>query len=514
MPKQFRSLDRIKLDRIKVESPCDADWDSMIGNDKVRFCEHCNLHVNDLSAGTRAQAMRLISRSEGRLCVRYVARPGEPAPVMPAQPLFRLSRRASRFAAGAFTAALGVASAAAQTRSPAENAATALVVRSANFDRNSANEKTGSLSGVITDPAGALVPGVTLTLVDGADHTVFTTSTNDVGSYSFPFVDSGTYSLTVEGAGFQRKEMLVGALQEKEVRPVDITMELPELQMSVEVKADEITVESFPTMGVLAVRAPEEPLVKAAYESDLAAVKQLAFTAANVDIRDKHTDMTALAYAVENGNYEIVRTLLAAGANVKTKNSSARTALMYLRGNATEELVRALLTAGSKLNAHDESGETALMNAAESTPVAVVRVLLEAGAKIGLKDDDGKTALMYSAANQDPKVARLLIEMGADVNFKKEDGETALIIAAEDGSAEIVKALIEAGAEVNASDEAGYTPLINAAANGNLESVRLLLNAGADLNARNTDGKTALALARQYEAAEVVNLLKARGAPE
>ena len=65
MPNQFRSLDRIK-----IESPCEADWDSMIGNDKVRFCHHCNLNVNNLSALTWFQAHRLIARSSGRWCAR------------------------------------------------------------------------------------------------------------------------------------------------------------------------------------------------------------------------------------------------------------------------------------------------------------------------------------------------------------------------------------------------------------------------------------------------------------
>ena len=38
------------LDRIRVASPCSADWDEMTGNDEVRFCRHCSRHVHDLSA--------------------------------------------------------------------------------------------------------------------------------------------------------------------------------------------------------------------------------------------------------------------------------------------------------------------------------------------------------------------------------------------------------------------------------------------------------------------------------
>src|ERR1700704_5599742 len=59
------------LDNIIIPSPCTADWNSMTGNDQVRFCEHCNLDVRNLSLMTRNQAERIVARSNGRLCVRY-----------------------------------------------------------------------------------------------------------------------------------------------------------------------------------------------------------------------------------------------------------------------------------------------------------------------------------------------------------------------------------------------------------------------------------------------------------
>ena len=59
------------LNNVTIPSPCTADWNSMIGNDQVRFCGHCNLDVHNLSQMTRSQAERLVSRANGRLCVRY-----------------------------------------------------------------------------------------------------------------------------------------------------------------------------------------------------------------------------------------------------------------------------------------------------------------------------------------------------------------------------------------------------------------------------------------------------------
>src|ERR1043165_5223563 len=117
MPKSARSFDRIT-----IPAPCDADWDSMRGNDQVRFCEHCNLHVTNLSSMTRREAMRLVAGSRGRLCIRYVQLgDGEILTRDLPKQLYRIGRRASRIAAGAFSATLSLTSAAAQTQSTARS---------------------------------------------------------------------------------------------------------------------------------------------------------------------------------------------------------------------------------------------------------------------------------------------------------------------------------------------------------------------------------------------------------
>lgn len=62
------------LDNIRIASPCSADWDEMIGNERARFCGQCKLNVYNLSSMTREEAELLIGRTEGRLCVRYFRR--------------------------------------------------------------------------------------------------------------------------------------------------------------------------------------------------------------------------------------------------------------------------------------------------------------------------------------------------------------------------------------------------------------------------------------------------------
>jgi hypothetical protein len=63
-----------RLDHVRVAAPCKADWDQMIGDERVRFCGQCSLNVYNLSSMSRSDAESLIARNEGRLCVRFYRR--------------------------------------------------------------------------------------------------------------------------------------------------------------------------------------------------------------------------------------------------------------------------------------------------------------------------------------------------------------------------------------------------------------------------------------------------------
>lgn len=488
------------FDRITIPAPCDADWDSMVGNDQVRFCEHCKLRVTDLSTMTRQAAMKLVARSQGRLCVRLIQRPdgGILTRTVPKQ-LYRISRRVSRLAAGAFTATLSLASAAAQTPGPETTlGGAAQITQETQQNRIRANELTASLWGTVVDSQGAVVPGATLKLTDNDTGTEHSVTSSDTGEYSFRSLAPGTYTLSVWRVGFASLEIKNVSLGANSSEHLDATLEVGSVTLG----------------GAVVFVEPEEPLVKAAFSNDLEAVEQLAFSSLDVNVRDKSTNMTALDQATENGNFEIVHILLLAGAGANLKNESGRTPLMYLRDTATVALVRELLSAGAKVNVRDESGSTPLMNAASLTKYEVVKELIENGAKIDLKDEDEKTALMFAATNDDPRIAKLLIDAGATVNTKDKDGKTALMIAAEEGDSQTLKLLISFNAEINETDDGGWTALMFAASARDVESVEALLNAGADVTFKDKEGKTALALARQNEQEEMMKLLESRGAPE
>ena len=62
------------LSRVKIASPCAADWESMVGDARRRFCSQCELNVYNLSQMTKCEAEELLNQAEGRLCVRFYRR--------------------------------------------------------------------------------------------------------------------------------------------------------------------------------------------------------------------------------------------------------------------------------------------------------------------------------------------------------------------------------------------------------------------------------------------------------
>lgn len=63
-----------RLDSLKVASPCTVPWDSMRGDDAVRFCGLCEKNVYNLSAMTRVEAEAFLAERGVSACVRLFRR--------------------------------------------------------------------------------------------------------------------------------------------------------------------------------------------------------------------------------------------------------------------------------------------------------------------------------------------------------------------------------------------------------------------------------------------------------
>jgi Carboxypeptidase regulatory-like domain len=92
-----------------------------------------------------------------------------------------------------------------------------------------------TLTGVVSDPSQAVLPHATIKLIDQQSGSTRDTTSNNDGYYTFVSVPPGTYSLTVEGKGFEAYKQTNIALGGGEKRNVNVTMKVGSTTETVEV---------------------------------------------------------------------------------------------------------------------------------------------------------------------------------------------------------------------------------------------------------------------------------------
>jgi ankyrin repeat protein len=144
---------------------------------------------------------------------------------------------------------------------------------------------------------------------------------------------------------------------------------------------------------------------------------------------------TALHWAAFRDELEMVKLLLAAGANVKAATREGGiTPLFMACTNGNAAIIGAMLHAGADANAVNANGTTALMTAAASGSVSAVKVLLD-GAGVKTKERvHGQTALMFAAALNRHEVVKLLIARGAEPNVATEVRQVQRVRFDQDGN--------------------------------------------------------------------------------
>ncbi|HEX8398074.1 MAG TPA: hypothetical protein VF644_11655 [Pyrinomonadaceae bacterium] len=97
------------LANVRVASPCPANWDEMVGDDRKRFCGQCKLNVYNLSGMGRDEAENLLLNAEGRLCVRFYRRADGTVLTQDCPVGWKaLKRKVSRTATAAFSFVVGL----------------------------------------------------------------------------------------------------------------------------------------------------------------------------------------------------------------------------------------------------------------------------------------------------------------------------------------------------------------------------------------------------------------------
>lgn len=96
---------------------------------------------------------------------------------------------------------------------------------------------TSSVNGLVTDPSGAPVPGVKVTLTDAETSTHLTTMTNSDGRYVIPNASVGTYNITFEKQGFATSKVASQKVDVGTTLTVNSSLQLGATSTTVEVQA-------------------------------------------------------------------------------------------------------------------------------------------------------------------------------------------------------------------------------------------------------------------------------------
>ncbi|HET9177525.1 MAG TPA: M56 family metallopeptidase [Terriglobia bacterium] len=108
----------------------------------------------------------------------------------------------------------------------------ALLVPAAVIHATAKND-TGSISGTVHDPSGAVVPDAGVTLTNTQSHEQVEIQTGEDGTFSFPGVQPGSYQLEISKPGFVRKRIPILELASSRRFNENISLDIGEVTQTV-----------------------------------------------------------------------------------------------------------------------------------------------------------------------------------------------------------------------------------------------------------------------------------------
>jgi outer membrane receptor protein involved in Fe transport len=105
----------------------------------------------------------------------------------------------------------------------------------------------GSLSGIVKDPSGAVMPGVSVTATNMMLGAMFTTTTDGQGLYSFPKLPVARYEVTVQIDGFKPQKRTGIQVDADSALQINVTLELGEQSETVTVSVNAVRVDTVST---------------------------------------------------------------------------------------------------------------------------------------------------------------------------------------------------------------------------------------------------------------------------
>jgi Ankyrin repeats (3 copies)/Ankyrin repeat len=344
------------IDSVEVKNGCSESWNGMKGTNKVRFCGHCDLNVNNISALTRKQAMRLVRESNGRICIRYIKNPVDNKPIF-ADKLYQISRRAG-ITAGFLGASLSLST---------------LAYAQENNVLNTVN-------------------------LDVQTEKVSETKDSDQSKINAS-VENVTVDVTQD---FQALGGIMSFVRYRSELHTAVSVDDVEEVRNLITRGENVNLKDENYSNIT-------PLFLAVENGNTEIAETLLNFGAKINVRDS-SRQTPLMRLDEDASPELVDLLIRHGAKVNLIDNAKNNALILASRTVKPEVLQILINHTTNINAQNSDGRTALMEAADADNIGNVRALLQSGADVSLKNKDGESAMDLTT---DEEIAKLLADYGA-----------------------------------------------------------------------------------------------------
>ena len=183
--------------------------------------------------------------------------------------------------------------------------------------------------------------------------------------------------------------------------------------------------------------------------------------------------------AISGGNDNVVRTLLALGADIEEVDSKGRTPLVHAAYEGREAICKLLLEKGASIDAVRDVGSTLMHNAVVKGSETVGADAAHDGDNIEEVDSEGRTPLAHAAYEGHQAICGLLLENGASRRRCTRQWDHPR--AVQEGKLMAVQLLLIVGADIEEVDPKGRTPVAYAVYECQETICKLLLEKGASV---------------------------------
>src|ERR1044072_1529235 len=114
-----------------------------------------------------------------------------------------------------------------------------------------AQSATATLSGIVTDQAGAVVPGVNISLISIAQGFTRTAITNEEGTFTISLLSPGTYIVKAERQGFHPTEVSDVVLNVNDQKLIKLPLKIGEITQTVQIVEGTNLVNQSPTVATV-----------------------------------------------------------------------------------------------------------------------------------------------------------------------------------------------------------------------------------------------------------------------